>query len=307
MRLMRLMATFAATPWAMDLGRLEALSALLERASAGEDLDIAAGIEAKAERATYVNAGAKENVAVIPVYGVIAHRAQMVNNVCGPGGTSTEALEAAIRAAVDDPSIRSIVLDVDSPGGSVFGVAELAATIFAAREKKPIAAVANATAASAAYWIASAAHELYMIPSGEVGSIGVYGKHVDSSKADEAAGKVTTVISAGKYKTEGAGALTEDAKAFMQSRIDAYYSDFVRAVAKHRGASVEDVRNGYGEGRTLGAKAALDAKLVDGIATMSEVISKYARRTPETANRSRASAVARIAVAAAALGPTTRA
>lgn len=302
-QLHRVLALFGGGTWALELEVFEAASRLLERSASAGSLDaveLKAFAEAKSER-TYATAGAKENVAVIPITGIIAHRANMVADICGPGGTSTERLDAAIRAAVADPSVRSIVLDIDSPGGSVFGVAELAATIFAAREQKPIAAVANATAASAAYWLASAAHELFVTPSGEVGSVGVYAKHVDTSKADEASGKVTTTVSAGKFKAEGeAGPLSEDAKAHIQARVDAYYTQFVKDVAKGRGVAVDAVRSGYGQGRTLGAQAALAAGMVDGIATLSDVISKYARRTPETANRSRA-LEARVAIAAAAV------
>lgn len=307
MRLVRVVAAFAATPWALQLDTLEALAGMLERADARREFEVdAEDIAAKAAgKSATVDAAAKQNVAVIPVTGVIAHRASMVQDVCGPGGTSTEALDAMIRAAVADPSVRSIVLDVDSPGGSVFGVAELAATIMELRSQKPIAAVANATSASAAYWLASAAHEIFVTPSGEVGSIGVYGAHTDTTKADELAGKKTTLISAGKFKTEGAGPLTDDAKAHMQSRVDAYYTQFVHGVAKQRGVSVATVRDGYGQGRTLGAEAALAAGMVDGIATLPEVISKYARRTTETANKSRAETDRRIAIAAARLGPTT--
>lgn len=304
MRLLRVMAAFAATPWALDLDTLQALAALLERANSEDEFR--AALEGKAPaKASPAAEGTKQSVAVIPIFGVIAHRAHMVMDICGPGGTSTEMLDQAIRTAAADPSVRSIVLDVDSPGGSVAGVQEVAATIWEARAQKPIAAVANSIAASAAYWIASGAHEIYVIPSGEVGSIGVYGKHVDASKADEVAGKTTTVISAGKYKAEGIGPLTEEAKAHMQSRVDAYYTQFVKAVAKNRNVSVETVRDGYGQGRSLGAAAALEAGMVDGIATLSEVISKYARRTTETANRSRSLAEAQIRIAAAALGPTT--
>lgn len=311
MRLIRLLAEFAATPWALELTTLERMAEILGREAMAKSLrDLnAEAIEplaaaGKADRA-YAAAGAKENVAVIPVWGVIAHRAYAVSDICGPSGTSTEALDQAIRSAAADPSIRSIVLDVNSPGGSVFGVAEVFATIMEARAAKPIAAVANAVAGSAAYWIASAAHEVYVTPSGEVGSIGVFGTHVDTTKADEAAGKVVTHISAGKFKTEGAGPLTAEARDFLQSRVDAYYTQFVRAVAKGRGVSAETVREGYGQGRTLGADAALSAGMVDGVATISEVISKYARRTPEAANRPRALAEAQIALAAA--GPTTMA
>jgi hypothetical protein len=93
-----------------------ALAGVMERAAArGEDVDFAA-IEAKADRPSGASAAAaKQNVAVIPVYGVIAHRANMVQDICGPGGTSTEMLSAAIRAATDDPTVRSIVLDVIRP------------------------------------------------------------------------------------------------------------------------------------------------------------------------------------------------
>jgi hypothetical protein len=210
MRLLRVLSAFASTPWALELGRLQALAQLLERADA--EAEVQAFAEARSDRPSSGGTGAKQNVAVIPVYGVIAHRAHMVQDICGPGGTSTEMLTAAINAAVDDPTVRSIVLDVDSPGGSVFGVQEVADAIYQAREKKPIAAVANATAASAAYWIASAAHEIFVTPSGMVGSIGVFGQHVDTSAADKAAGKVVTTISAGKYKTEGVGPLTDDAR-----------------------------------------------------------------------------------------------
>jgi signal peptide peptidase SppA len=305
MRLLRLVSAFAATPWALRIDTLEALTALLERAHVEGKLsehEIQAATSAKADKPAYGAAGAKENVAVIPVWGVISHRAHMVQDICGPGGTSTEILDHAIRSAAADPAIRSIVLDIDSPGGSVFGVAEVATTIMEARASKPIAAVANSLAASAAYWIGTAAHELFVTPSGEVGSIGVYAAHTDFSKAEEAAGRKTTLISAGKFKTEGnpLGPLSDDAKAYMQERVDGYYTQFVRAVAKQRGVSVDAVRSGYGQGRTLGADDALSAGMVDGVATLSEVISKYARRTAETANKSRALADAQIRIAAAA-------
>jgi signal peptide peptidase SppA len=277
--------------WALDAHRLELLVAAFSLPG------IEALAEARAPKSPTPSA-ARGNVAVIPVYGVLAQRGNLLMDACGPGASSTEVLGQAIDAALADPSVRSIVLDVDSPGGSVYGIQELADAIFAARQQKPIAAVANAQASSAAYWLASAAHEIYVTPSGEVGSIGVYGTHVDTSKADEAAGKATTVISAGKFKAEGLGPLTDEARAHLQSRIDAYYTTFVKAVAKHRGVGVDAVRSGFGEGRTVGAQAALDAGMVDGVATLADVISKYARRTPETANRSRA-LEARVAIAAA--------
>ncbi|WP_312262251.1 S49 family peptidase [Limnohabitans sp.] len=85
-----------------------------------------------------------------------------------------------------------------------------------------------------------------------------------------------TLISAGKFKVEGNPyvPLDPEAQAFMQSRVDDYYNAFIKAVAKGRGVSVGDVRDGMGEGRVLGADAALAAKMVDGVATFDDVLAK---------------------------------
>jgi ClpP class serine protease len=106
-----------------------------------------------------------------------------------------------------------------------------------------------------------------------VGSIGVWQAHQDLSKALDKAGVATTLISAGKFKTEGHpyGPLPGDAKAFFQSRIDDYYAAFTDAVAKGRKVSVAQVRNGMGQGRVLGAQAALAERMIDGIGTFQQV------------------------------------
>jgi ClpP class serine protease len=285
MRLLRVLSAFASTPWALELGRLQALAQLLERADA--EAEVQAFAEARSDRPSSGGTGAKQNVAVIPVYGVIAHRAHMVQDICGPGGTSTEMLTAAINAAVDDPTVRSIVLDVDSPGGSVFGVLEVADAIYQAREKKPIAAVANATAASAAYWIASAAHEIFVTPSGMVGSIGVFGQHVDTSKPTRPPARWSPRSRPASTRPRAWARSPTTPATHMQSMIDGYYTQFVKAVARNRGVSVDAVRNGYGQGRTLTAGPAKDAGMVDGIATLDEVIQKYAgaRRDRERADQ----------------------
>ena len=157
----------------------------------------------------------------------------MVDDISGPGGTSTERLGHQIDAAVNDDSIKTIILDIDSPGGSVAGVPEVADKIFKARDKKPVVAVANSMAASAAYWIGSAAQELVVIPSGMVGSIGVISAHTDVSKFEENQGFKTTLITAGKFKAEGNmfEPLGTEALESIQSVVDEYYDSFVSAVA----------------------------------------------------------------------------
>jgi len=276
-----LAAFFYSEVWAVQLPKLEAMRAALEflrtgnRYSAEEVASIMAARPAQAQPLP--------SVAVLPLYGVISHRANLVNGASG--GTSVQQFTKVFRQAAADPSIGAIVLDVDSPGGSVSGVPELAAEIRAARAQKPILAVANSLAASAAYWLGAQASESYVIPSGEVGSIGVYAMHQDESGFYDKAGVKTTLVSAGKYKTEGSPfePLSEDGRDYLQGRVDDYYSMFVRDVAEGRGVEADLVRSGWGEGRVLGAQQAKAEGMVDDIATLDEVIQRAGRLVRDNA------------------------
>jgi signal peptide peptidase SppA len=235
-------------------------------------------------------------IAVLPFYGVTTQRPPPAM-ASGSGLMSTQAFSGALQAAVNDDSVGGVLIDVDSPGGSVYGIQELANEIYQARSQKPIVAIANSLAASAAYWIGSAASEFYITPGGEAGSIGVFAAHQDQSKKLENEGVKTTLIHAGRYKVEGSpyGPLEDDAKAHMQARIDAYYGAFTRAVAKHRGTDVETVRSRMGEGRTYGASDAKAAGMVDDIATFDQVLSRMAKSISagRSASKNRAAAMRR--------------
>lgn len=234
--------------------------------------------------------GGKQSVGVatIPVYGPISERQNMMS--ASSGGTSLEALAQNFRAAMADPQVDGIVLEIDSPGGTVTGVAELVDEIRAASGTKPIVAHANSMAASAAYWIASACDEIAVTPSGAVGSIGIYAAHQDLSKAAEMEGVKTTLISAGKFKTEGNPwePLSDDARANMQDQIDTMYGMFVGDVAKGRRVGVEDVRSGFGQGRLVFAKKALAGGMVDRIDTLDNTIRRVARQAAAGPNASMA-------------------
>jgi hypothetical protein len=146
---------------------------------------------------------------------------------------------------------------------------------------KPIVAVADALCCSAAYDIASAAGEFYATPSARVGSIGVFMVHYDQSKAAEMEGVKPTIVSAGKYKTEGHpfGPLDDEALGAIQQTVNDYYQMFVSSVARNRGVSVDAVRTGYGEGRALTAKRAQAAGMIDGVMTFDEVLRKMSSRS----------------------------
>ncbi len=299
-RLEKVLAAAAGACWAIQPEKLEAIAAILERRANGEILS-EADIVARIGEASAPKASTARGIAVVPLFGVVAHRMNMMTEISG--GTSTERFAAILDQLLADDSITGIVIDVDSPGGTVQGIEELAKKIYSARGKKPILAVANSLAASAAYWLATAADELWVIPSGEVGSIGVYAVYVDTSEMDAKDGVKVSVLKAGKYKAEGVyGPLDPEAEAAMQARIDEYYGMFVRAVARQRDVSVDAVRNGFGQGRVVGAKAALEAGMVDRIGTLDEAVASLGGgKVP--ARRSTARVLAPAALAATANTP----
>ncbi|MFA6076341.1 MAG: S49 family peptidase [Negativicutes bacterium] len=273
-----LLAQFASTPWALTPDYLALMSGVLTNwsISGPVSVEIIDKIEddkqARAARVTRSqNSGA---IAVIPVYGVLTQRPPQ--DISGSGGTSTARIAQAVTAAANDPSVSQILLDLDGPGGSVYGTAEAADAIYQARSKKPVIGIANSMAASATYWIGSQCSEFYCTPGGEVGSIGVYTAHQYLGEAMARAGLETTLISAGKFKTEGNPfePLSEEAKAAIQSRVDDYYSMFINSVARGRGASIVAVKNEMGAGRMLGASEAHGANMIDGVMTFDALLEK---------------------------------
>lgn len=296
-----LLAEFLSTPWAMMPERLAAVTSVMNRWSRGDAAtqaaleQVAADQSARNTRRQALANSAGNGIAVLPLYGVVTQRGNMVDDVSGPGSVSTQLFAAALRDAIADPAVGSILIDIDSPGGSVYGVAELADEIAAARSQKPVVAIANSLAASAAYWIGAQASELYVTPGGEVGSIGVWQAHFDYSEAMSRDGVKPTLISAGKFKVEGNpyAPLDDEARSFLQSRTDDYYAAFTKAVAKGRGVAISQVREGMGQGRVLGADAALAENMVDGISTFSDVLKKMQRDAKSAKPKASRLAIAR--------------
>lgn len=272
------------TPWALRPETMNAYAAVLAarygrklragRDHSGPEDEVGMGAPEAARGPTPARAGA---IAVIPVRGTIVQYADQLD-MC-EGGTTTSSVSQMLNSALADDTVGSILLHIHSPGGSVYGVQELADEIRAARSQKPVVAIADSLAASAAYWIGCQAGEFYVTPGGEVGSIGVWQAHQDISKYLEKEGVSVELISAGKFKTEGHpyGPLDEEARRFFQQRTDEYYATFTNAVAKGRNVPIANVRDGMGQGRVLGADAALSEKMVDGVMPLGDVIRKMQR------------------------------
>jgi capsid assembly protease len=268
-----ILAAVSSSKWAILPEKLETICAFLTGWSDGHKASKEEIQAAMMGQDGVFEAEASNGVAVIPVYGVINQRMTLMAEICG--GTSTDRLTSQLRAAVADPAVSSIVLDIDSPGGTVTGVPELAAEIMKLKEQKPITAVSNGMAASAAYWIAAACSSVVVTPSGEVGSIGVYMTHQDVSGALDKAGVKISFIQAGKYKTDGNPyePMSESFLADAQAGVDEYYAMFVQGVADGRGVTAEKVKADFGQGRMLMAKDAVAIGMADSIATLDEVVS----------------------------------
>ena len=272
MQYQNVVSAFYSTKWAIMPEVMPRLVSVVNNWSVGlkaSRAEIDALLEARARPLKQVDG----KVAVLPLFGVVAQRLNILDEISG--GTSTEMFGKMFDDAISNSKVGAVVLNIDSPGGSVYGVAELADKIFAARGKKPILAVANSLAASAAYWIGTAADQLIVTPSGEVGSIGVLAMHVDFSKCNEMAGVQPTYIYAGKYKVEGNPdePLDPEAKGAIQQEVDAYYDMFTKAVARNRDVSVQAVRSGFGEGRVVTASRAKEMGMVDRVETLDGVLS----------------------------------
>jgi HK97 family phage prohead protease len=282
------------TPWAMHEAALRTVLQIIGERQAGykptpEEIRERLGLRAQEDVDVVLDAEPPEEedksttrVEVIPLAGAIVPKADLFSEVSG--ATSIESFRGRFRDALADESVAAILLDVDSPGGSTDLVPEMAAEILAARGTKPIVAATNTWAASAAYWIASAADELVVTPSGQVGSIGVYAMHQDWSKHDEKLGVDTTFVSAGKFKVEGNEfePLSEEAEAEMQRVVSAFYKMFVQGVAAGRGVSAETVVSDFGQGRMVMAADAVEAGMADRVATFDETLARLQQETRES-------------------------
>lgn len=227
------------------------------------------------------------DIAVLRLSGFLTQKPNLFTMLFG--GTSMEAFAREVVAALNDSTIGSVIMDVDSPGGSAMGPAEAAAMIRRAKGSKPLVAVANPLTASAAYWIASQADEVVAAPSSLVGSIGAITIHVDESAALEKMGLKVTEITSSRRKAEESSLkpLTDEAWQAIKTRIDYFGRLFEADVAKGRKVGVEAVRSRFGEGAVMVPPAAKAAGLVDRVATLDEVIWDLARgKRPDPAARS---------------------
>lgn len=240
-----------------------------------------------------------QHVAVLNITGPLIDRPQP--GLCDDGPASYEAIREAFDAQMADDSVTAIIFRMRSPGGMVDGCFDLTDHIHASRGTKPIVAVVDNMAYSAAYAIASACDEIYVSRTGGVGSVGVYGYHLDMTEAYAQAGMKVSLIYAGDHKVEFSPhvQLSDDARAREQAIIDDMYGLFVSSVAKYRGMDVEAVI--ATQAGTFNGQAAIDAGMATHLGTMRDALAALAesdeQRSAREASEARSRAEADRAIA----------
>ncbi len=267
-------------PWALHPGKLEEVSAVLQAHAEGFRLE--GCFENKAPGADY---SVRDGVAVIPVYGLMDRRMNLFMQISG--GVSTDLLRKAVAKAAADPSVRAILLDVDSPGGSVHGPLDVSNAVRDAAAAKPVVAFTGEAMLSGAYWACSAASRVVAMPTAQVGSIGVWTLHVDLSAADEMQGVKRTYLSSGRYKTIASDnkPLSEEGAAYLQAQSDYYYSLFIQGVAGNRGVTAQEVLERMADGRIFIGEQAREAGLVDHIGDLEFALALAGQLATDTEGR----------------------
>jgi len=293
MLLSHLASRLIGTPLLIARPKLDVILSVLGSRIGLPEMDMALPIPAPKP----AHESSQTSIAVIPVVGTLVKRVMGID--AASGLTSYDEIGARLDAALADPQIAGILLDMDSPGGEAGGVFELAARIRAASRVKPVWAHANDAAYSAAYAIAAASERLTLSQTAGVGSIGVIALHVDQSVKDAKDGLNYTAIFAGGHKNDFSPheALTPQASTALQTEVDRLYTIFTTQVAVMRGLDREAIR--ATEAGVYFGEHAVGAKLADAVMPFDQVLTEFAdtlatkRRlaTPQATRRGAVSAV----------------
>jgi len=218
-----------------------------------------------------------DGLAVVRIFGPMLRGASPYDLLFGDV-TDMDLVTKALENAVESETVRGILLHIDSPGGTVDGTKELADFVAMVNEVKPVQVFSDGMIASAAFWVASAAERITSTETAQIGSIGVVAMHVDESELDKKIGIKRTYVYNGKFKriANDAEPLSEEARKYLQERVDAIYDIFVNDVAEHRGVSSEKIIGQ--ESKVYLSKAAQAEGLVDEVSSFNAAYTSLLRR-----------------------------
>ena len=234
----------------------------------------------------------RQGVGVITVTGTLINRGAFVGSYSGE--TSYEGIKHQLARAGADSRVKSLILDLDTPGGEANGAFEAAQAVRDVAASKPVIAIANGMAASAGYALASGATRIIAAPSAISGSIGCLILHLDFSRQLDHEGVTPTLLFEGARKMDGnpLEPLSGDAEATLRDEVHRYYELFVETVAAGRGRRTPASAARSTEGRVYVGREAIDARLVDDVGTFEEVLSDLTRRAGRRADERQAAPAA---------------
>lgn len=258
----------ASRPWLMLPDALDSLMAIADRHGDPEALEARLGRPLENTRVVSM----RDGIAIIPVTGPIMRYANMFTRISG--ATSTQELATDLQAALDNPQVKGIILNVDSPGGEASGINELSDMVYAARGKKPIKAYGGGTVASASYWIGSSADELVIDDTALLGSIGVV---VEVALREAREGEKRYTITSSNAPNKRPDLETEEGRAELSKTIDALGEVFVAKVARNLGVNPDQVpAMGDHGGLKVGA-AAVASGLAHRLGSLESLITEMAK------------------------------
>jgi signal peptide peptidase SppA len=258
----RILAAIQAESWAITAEAMQQIITIAQ--GFGDPEAVAAKLGKPLTNARTVTV--RDGVAIVPVIGPIFRYANLFTEISG--ATSIQTLATDLQAAVDDPSIKAIILEVDSPGGQVSGVSEFAQQIRAANAIKPVVSYVSSLSASAGYWLASSAGEIVINDTALLGSIGV----VMQAGIDEEDGTIKFISSQSPFKQ--ASPATDAGRMQNQKLVDSLAEVFINTVAQNRGTTREAVIANFGSGGVLIASDAIAAGMADKLGSLESLIAQ---------------------------------
>lgn len=279
--MLKALARIKAEPWAITPAYMDAILDIAQRHNASPE-SVAQELGRPLENTYRVDV--RDGVAILPVNGPLFRYANLFTAVSG--ATSYENLAIDFHRVMDDQDVRAVLLDIDSPGGEANGVSEFADQIYQARGTKPIVAYVGGNAASAAYWIASAADEIIIDETAAVGSIGTVISVTDTRARDEKNGVTRLEIVSAQSPYKRPDVMTDQGREQLQSWVNQLSDVFVDKVARNRSRTRDVVLSDFGQGDILFGKAAVAVGMADRLgsfeSTVQEMLESGGRASPGT-------------------------
>lgn len=257
----------ASQPWALETKTLAVMKDIAAR-----EWQITEAVAKQFGERTGPNSTKRDGVSLISINGVISRYATLFHDICG--GISVETLAKEFNQALSDPDTKSIILNIDSPGGQVNGINELGEMIHAARGKKPIVAYVGGMGCSAAYWLATAADEIVLDNTASVGSIGVVATYVKQKHDDK---EVFEMVSS-QSPNKRLGPDTDDGKEQHQAELDQLANIFIDRVARNLNISRDNVLAKFCQGGTAIGQKAVDKGMAHRLGSLENLITELQTR-----------------------------